>query len=65
MMKELRLLYSENDYPTSNQAIHSLGYRVVETENSWHNQVLLDRIQTEIENSIGSKKRYRVLLIEE
>lgn len=64
-MKELRLFYHDNQANLVQELIQKLGLQSSVNENTdWHKQVLLDRIQSEMDNSLLTEyQEFKVLAV--
>ncbi|NCP83628.1 MAG: hypothetical protein GW809_02070 [Bacteroidetes bacterium] len=64
-MKEVRLLIPDQSLESVQTLLSQLGLAILESnDQNWHRQVLLDRIQSEIEANLSSAgQEYALMMI--
>jgi hypothetical protein len=63
-MKELRLLIPDQSLEIVQAVLHQIGLSVLEsTDNNWHRQVLLEKIQSDIESNLSSDGQEYALMM--
>ena len=64
-MKEIRLLYPDNQVDFIQDLLQKLGFNSMISENTdWHRQVLMDRIQAELDNSLLTEENdFKVVMV--
>ena len=63
-MREVRLLVPDQSLESVQAVLHQLGLSILDNgDQNWHHQVLLDRIQSEIETNLSSSGQEYALMM--